>query len=73
MTTKIPLTRREAEVVELLPCTYKQAARALGVSPATVRSHVVHIAARLPYHHLAAKAAVTHYAAVVFKQCGDLG
>src|SRR3989304_2331887 len=49
---------RGGGLVSPLPCTYKKAARALGFSPATVRTPFVHMAARLPYHHLAAKAAV---------------
>lgn len=75
---KIPLTRREAEVVGILAgegaSTYRDVGRVLGISPNTVRVHVCRIAARLPYHHLAAKAAVTHYAqTVVLKRCDDLG
>lgn len=76
--TKIPLTKREAEVVGVfvgeVSATYRDVGRVLGISPNTVRVHVGRIAARLPYHHLAAKAAVTHYAkTVVLKRYDDLG
>jgi len=66
--TKIPLTRRESQVVRLLGsagANYGDVATVLRCSPETVRTHVKAVASRLPYHHLTPKAAVRHYAVTV--------